>query len=251
MSRSRRSTWCRFVLLAAVVAYVTPVVAHAEETTATDTSLEEALDNMLDRFIEGVRGEGELPVTVVSAPDPVRAGVLRLRPGLLVNVLVTVGGEREVEDLDKRINNEGYVTLTLLGGVQASGMTLSEFGEDLEERYRRFIRQPHVEVTFSYDEEEEGRGTTSPWGSVTVLGRVKKPGRVNIPPTQDLTISMAVQEAGGFDTSAKTKDIRVARKRDGAAVEKLRVDLRAVAVKGEEDLKLRDGDVIYVPERLF
>jgi protein involved in polysaccharide export with SLBB domain len=238
------------LMLSALAALLWLPAACPDEAPGPDDSLEQALDKMLDRFIEGVRGEGEAPTEIVASgtADP---GALRLRPGLMINVLVTVAGEREFEDLDKRINNEGNVALTLLGNVHVSGMTLSELSKDLEEKYQTYIRQPHVEVTFSYDEEEEGRGTTSPWGSVTVMGRVKKSGRVNIPPTQDLTLSRAVQEAGGFDTSAKVKGIRVTRKRDDGSVEKLRVDLQAVAVKGEEDLKLKDGDVIYVPERLF
>ena len=96
-------------------------------------------------------------------------------------------------------------------------------------------------------------GSSSPWGYVTVLGRVKNPGRVNLPPTRDLTVSGAIQGADGFDTSANLRAVRISR--DGASGEKTHrtVDLNRIGETGEidEDLKLKAGDIIYVPERRF
>jgi protein involved in polysaccharide export with SLBB domain len=84
------------------------------------------------------------------------------------------------------------------------------------------------------------------------LGRVKKPGRVAIPATRDLTVSMAVQQAGGFDTSAKDTAIRITRSVGGKTGSR-EVNLRAVGAQGRvaEDLMLLPGDVVFVPELMF
>jgi len=98
-----------------------------------------------------------------------------------------------------------------------------------------------------------GPDAISPWGQVTVLGRVKQPGRVNIPPTKDLTVSAAIQNAGGLDSSAKDSAIRVTRRLDDGTYQTMDVDLRAVGARGARanDLILRDGDVVFVPQMMF
>ena len=130
------------------------------------------------------------------------------------------------------------------------GMTLTELSEALTGRYRDFFVDPQVVVDFVMDPDSDA---VSPWGHVTVLGRVKKPGRVNMPPTQDLTVSDAIQRAGGLDTSAKDSAIRVTRQRRNGLSEAIEVDLRAFGSRGQvkNDLILQSGDVVFVPEMIF
>ena len=86
-----------------------------------------------------------------------------------------------------------------------------------------------------------------------MLGRVKNPGRVNIPPTRDLTVSGAIQLAGGLDTSARDSAVLVTRKDEEGASNQYEVNLRRVGSRGEveEDLTVLPGDVVYVPEMIF
>ena len=119
---------------------------------------------------------------------------------------------------------------------------------DLQGLYSKYLRDPMVDVAFVVD---NSPGAVSPWGFVTVMGCVKQPGRINMPPTQDLTLSMAIQQAGGFDSSAKERSIVITRKDRDGNTEKLKADMRDIASKGQTDLPLRDGDVIFVPERFF
>ena len=109
---------------------------------------------------------------------------------------------------------------------------------------------PQVVVEFVKDQDSD---LVSPWGYVTVLGRVKNPGRVSIPPTQDLTVSGAIQKAGGLDTSAKDTSIRVTRQLPEGRTKQFDVDLRKVGSTGQvrEDLILTPGDVVFVPEMMF
>lgn len=174
----------------------------------------------------------------------------RLKPGLMLNIRVLVDGEVEVNADGKRVRNDGSIVLALLGRVPVEGYTLEELSVYIEKLYdESFFVDPSVEVEFS----SEGNDAISPWGCVTVLGRVKDPGKVGIPPTRDLTVSRAVQKAGGFDTSAKSDCIRVSRLKPDGEIEQLEVNLDEVGSKGEAaaDIVLQPDDVVFVPESLF
>jgi len=174
----------------------------------------------------------------------------RVRPGLVLSIRVLVAGDEEIDLDNKRVRNDGTVMLPLLGVVNVDGLTLGELSSMLQSMYNKscFV-DPSVEVEFA----DEGGNGVSPWGSVTVLGRVKKPGRVSIPPTRDLTVSRAIQEAGGFDTSAKSQAIRVSRRTAGGETDQMHVNLNRVGVEGEqeEDIVLQPGDIVFVPESVF
>jgi polysaccharide export outer membrane protein len=160
-------------------------------------------------------------------------------------------GIREIEDPEKRVSSGGTITLPLIGSVMAAGKTLPQLVEDLHARFAEYIVHPMVDVSFAMD---RSPGAVSPWGTVTVLGRVNQPGRISIPPTQDLTLSMAIQLAGGLDRSARDTAIRITRRSsDGGEMDVVDVNLRSAAVDGqtENDLLLQQGDIIYVPQKVF
>lgn len=173
-----------------------------------------------------------------------------IRPGMMVNVTVTVAGRKEIEETGRRVAEDSTLTLPLLGPLPVGGETLGMLTDRLSLRYREYFVNPQVLVEFVRDEMPEG---ISPWGHVTVMGRVKRPGRVYIPPTRDLTVSLAIQQAGGFDTSARDTAILVSRREpDGQTVSR-QINLRAVGRRGrtEDDIVLQPEDVVYVPELIF
>jgi polysaccharide biosynthesis/export protein len=165
-------------------------------------------------------------------------------------VSVLVSGNKEIDEVAKRISNAGEISLPLIGNVRANGMSLDELTSRLTELYSQYFVQPQVVIEFVKDQNSD---MVSPWGYVTVLGRVKNPGRVSIPPTQDMTVSGAIQKAGGLDTSAKDSAIRVTRQTPSGKSAQYEVDLRSVGSRGRvrDDLILKPGDVIFVPEMMF
>ncbi|MEI6788599.1 MAG: polysaccharide biosynthesis/export family protein [bacterium] len=173
-----------------------------------------------------------------------------LRPGLVINVTVLVAGKNEIAAPGKRITDKGTISMPLLGAVKVSAQSLESLSAQLTSAYKEFFVNPQVIVEFVRDDNREG---LSPWGSVTVLGRVKKPGRVSLPATRDLTLSGAIQQAGGYDTSAKENAIRITRKRPGGGIKTWQVDLRSVGAEGliENDILLEPDDVVYIPELIF
>jgi polysaccharide biosynthesis/export protein len=84
---------------------------------------------------------------------------------------------------------------------------------------------------------------------VFILGQVTKPGAVNLPSQEPLTVSKAVSLAGGFDKFAKQSNVQLIR--TGQKVQE--VDVRKILTgdSREEDPKLNPGDTVYVPESRF
>jgi polysaccharide biosynthesis/export protein len=84
---------------------------------------------------------------------------------------------------------------------------------------------------------------------IFILGQVKRPGAVNLPSQEALTVSKAISLAGGFDRFGRQTDVQIIRA--GAPV-KL-VDVRKI-LSGDsraEDPVLKPGDTVFVPETRF
>ncbi len=169
----------------------------------------------------------------------------RIRPGFVLAVKVEVQGRWEVDEQRVRVSNEGEIRLPLIGSVRAVDHSLNELNKLLTELYGKYYVSPLVTLDFVIDSRERG----SPWGSVTVLGRVKNPGVVALPPTRTLSLIAAIQEAGGFDTSADQRNIRITSSDNTTR----HINLRAMGRRGQmsEASTLADGDIVYVPERWF
>ena len=195
------------------------------------------------RSARHVQGGGDMTQT----PDA-RKGVTeaQLRPGLMVNVQVLVTGQKEIDEKNRRISESGFITLPLVGDVPVGDLTIRKAQSLLRAFYRHYYVDPQVLIECLM---ETGDTAVSPWGFVTVLGRVKQPGQVNVPPTRELTVSRAIQLAGGLDTSARSDAIRVTRTR-GNSKEQFQVDLDRIGARGmsKDDIQLIQGDVVYVPE---
>lgn len=195
--------------------------------------------------------------TLATAPErPVSLArgapfdVVKLRPGLVVNMTVLVAGKKEIDETAKRISDKGTMVLPLLGTLEVKDSSLEELSLKLTDLYRKYYVNPQVIVEFVRDANAEG---ISPWGYVTVLGRVKNPGRIALPATRDLTVSGGIQKAGGFNTSAKSDSILVTRRGpDGKSVTR-EIDLNAVGADGrmEDDVVVEADDVVFVPESRF
>ena len=210
----------------------------------------------LDPGFDGLRTEAQIGRDETAAqplaadPRPIRPEWATLRPGLVVNVAVVVAGKKQIEEVGRRVSENGALSLPLLGSLAIAGETLDSLTALLANRYREFFVDPQVIVEFVRNEQTAG---ISPWGYVTVLGRVKRPGRVDIPPTRDLTVSLAIQQAGGFDTSAKETAILVTRRSaDGESITN-QINLREIGARGQvdKDIVLLPDDVVYVPELIF
>lgn len=169
-----------------------------------------------------------------------------VRTGLTLAVKVEIQGKWEINESSVRVSDEGEIRLPLIGIVKAEGMTLSALRDRLMELYSEYFVNPSLNIEFSGDLRQGG---VSPWGSVTVLGRVKTPGVVPMPPTRSLSVIAAIAGAGGFDLSADQRAIRITS--PGGASRDVNLSALGRRGQGAEDFELKDGDIVYVPERIF
>lgn len=84
---------------------------------------------------------------------------------------------------------------------------------------------------------------------VYIIGQVGKPGAVNLPSQEILTVSKAVSLAGGFGQYAKQAEVQLMRSGKRVQV----VDVRAILTGDTkiQDPVLEPGDTVFVPESRF
>ena len=204
---------------------------------------------MLMGLLAGTSG-CQSPSPLVRTAEDQSAELVKLRPGLVISMSVLVAGNKEIDEPAKRVSDKGTVVLPLLGEVEVADMSLDELQAQLTSRYVMYFVAPQVILDFVHNTEAEG---ISPWGFVTVLGQVQTPGRVAVPATRDLTVSGAIQKAGGFAPSAKAGAILVTQSLPDGRTTTRTVNLHAVGAAGrrEEDVILNANDVVFVPESIF
>lgn len=186
--------------------------------------------------------------TTKHAAPPLVVPEAVVRSGYVLTIKVQVDGRKEIEESAVRVSEAGEVRLPLVAPVKVDGLTLNQLRDKVAASYSEYFVNPQVSVDFAAD----GNSGVSPWGTVTVLGRVKKPGHVPLPATRDLSLVAAIQAAGGFDTSADQGGIRVSRTGpSGAETRKVNLKDLGTQERSTVDLVLRDGDVVYVPELMF
>ncbi len=162
-----------------------------------------------------------------------------LQPGDLVEIQVF-----KEDDMQRtlRLNGNGSVTFPLVGNIHLSGLTLEEAEQKLAGQLMAYLRNPQVSMLVK----EYGNKT------VYVLGQVKKPSSIEIPPEKSLTVLEAISSVGGFTDIANTSKVRVLRTKDGKQ-ESLDVDVAQITKQGNKllDIALMPGDVVFVPQSMF
>ena len=175
----------------------------------------------------------------------------RIRPG--VNLIIQVGTiATQPAVMNALVDQNGTITLPYLlqEPVVCDGLTLDALKQKLVKAYSEYLRQPMITVTFG---PFDARGGVSPWGTVTVLGEVGRPGPVNMPSTMDLTVTKVLQEAGGCKPFADKSAILVTRCDKDGTQTRTKVDIVEIGKGGriDKDMPLRAGDVVWVPETWY
>ena len=147
----------------------------------------------------------------------------------------------ESQDLSTtaRVGARGFVTLPLLGPVEAKGLSAREAAQKIEDLYaQKYIREPHVNI---FVKEQQS-------AKVTVLGEVQKPGTYDFPSRRHLMDVLAMAE-GLTDKAGKIVQVKRVDEETGQPGT-LVVDMEELVKKGKAELNLEilRGDVVYVPE---
>jgi len=126
------------------------------------------------------------------------------------------------------VSGNGKVSLPLIGEVQAAGLTTRAFQDEVQNALRAgYLKDPRVSAEVLN------------FRPYYIMGEVSSPGKY--PYTDDLTVVNAVATAGGFTYRANKGKVYI--KRIGEERE------RSYPLTGTT--KVRPGDTIRIPERLF
>lgn len=86
-------------------------------------------------------------------------------------------------------------------------------------------------------------------GVIYILGAVGKPGAFMINNNEPLSLMQVISLAGGWKENASLSGARLIRKVPGGH-EELKLDLKHVLRGKQADIRVRDGDILYVPSSL-
>lgn len=142
-------------------------------------------------------------------------------------ISVTVFNEPDLSLKTTKINDDGTISVPLIGQVSIKGQTVSEVEELLNDLFQKdYLVKPRVTVVI--DE----------YRPFYINGEVKKPG--SYPFRTGMTVEIAVTIAGGFTERASRKSIYLAEEND---------------LTNRRNVKLNDsvkpGDILTIDESFF
>jgi len=132
---------------------------------------------------------------------------------------------------------DGRISFPLAGHIMAAGKNAQQLEEILKQRLARIIEKPVVTVTV----------VETPGNRIYVIGQVRKPGPYSV--ARPITVMQALSLAGGLTPFGDAGDIIIIRTVNGKQT-KIPFDY-SKAKRGkalEQNITLRSGDVIVVPE---
>lgn len=162
---------------------------------------------------------------------PIPSSTAELRPG--DSLTVSLQGVPDPSTNPVTIDDDGLISLPYIGTLHAAGLSAADLAQRIRQTYVAKQIYTAVDVSVSVTERY-----------VYVGGEVRRPGRIVWTP--DLTVSKAVQAAGGFTLYARKTGVRLVRAR--AAYD---VDVKLAQRDPAQDPRLVPGDSIDVPRSPF
>lgn len=205
------------LLLACLVTLAPPVLAQETPSAAADA----------------VAADAPPPA------DPAVPADYVIGPGDAINVFVWRNPELSVA---VPVRPDGKISTPLVEDMVAVGKTPSQLARDMEAVLGEYIRNPQVNVIVT--------NPVSAFSRVTAIGQLASPG--SFPYREGMRVLDLVLEAGGLGQFAAGNRARIVRMEEGERVE-IRVRLKDLMERGrlKDNVDLRPGDVLVVPESLF
>ena len=163
----------------------------------------------------------------------------RIGPENVLQIDVYYGRDQELSR-KVRVSSRGRIIFPLLGEVDVNGCSVAELENKITDLLNRdYLVNPQVSVFIEQ------------YSTVSILGQVKEPGSFEI--KGNLSLIELISLAGGFTKIAATNDVRVMRTRPDGAKTTIKVKANDIINKGrdDDDIQLKPGDIIMVPESFF
>ena len=155
-----------------------------------------------------------------------------LRIGDQLTIRLDFGGNQPPQTSDVVVDENGEISLPLVGRIKSEGLTTSELADRIQANYvpRYYIRcnaTVMATVRFFY-----------------VGGEVRGPSQYNW--SEDMTLLKAINTAGGFTEFANRRKVELMR-----GGEKKPYDCEDLRAHPNKDPVVQPGDSIYVPRSIF
>jgi protein involved in polysaccharide export with SLBB domain len=153
------------------------------------------------------------------------------------------------EPVSRRVTDTGDLDAPYIGRVRAAGRTTAQVAAEIKQLLEKDY---YHTATVKLGIDQVNRAAAM--GTVFLSGRVQRKGPIQFFKGERLTVSEAILKAGGFDEQfADMRSVKVTRQNRDGGSETFKVDVKAVLEKGQldEDVEVRDGDKIFVPQRLI
>jgi polysaccharide biosynthesis/export protein len=164
------------------------------------------------------------------------------------------------EDLTRttRVGLNGTISFPFVGEIKAQGLSVQELQKELERRLGpKYIIDPHVSITVTEFKSQK----------FFVVGNVQKPG--TYPLTKPIRVVEAISQAGGVSSGTSGKPLSgsvaiIIRAQPGGVSDQPRMpdrtpDSQKVTVSlpsamtgdAKENLEIKNGDTVYVPNLVY
>jgi polysaccharide biosynthesis/export protein len=136
------------------------------------------------------------------------------------------------------VQPDGSITLRNAGDLPAAGHTLAEFTASVKTAYSRILHNPVISVDLTDFEK--------PY--FVVGGQVAKPGKIEW--RGDVTLTEAIEMAGGFTDAAKHSQVLLFRRVSDQWTQAKVIDVKKMLTSRnlQEDPVLQPGDMLFVPK---
>jgi polysaccharide biosynthesis/export protein len=183
------------------------------------------------------------PVGPVATPSQTEAkaaeGNYIIGPGDTLEVFVWRNPELSVT---VPVRPDGKISTPLVEDMVAVGKTAPQLARDMEKVLSEYVRSPKVNIIVTT--------AASAFSLVKVVGQVQHPQA--LPYREGMTVLDAVLAVGGLTQFASGNRARIVRMENGRETV-IHVKLASLVNRGdvEENVRLRPGDVLVVPQTLF
>ncbi|MFP4313761.1 MAG: polysaccharide biosynthesis/export family protein [Alphaproteobacteria bacterium] len=196
-----------------------PAASKAKTVVEEKSKLNVPLDPVLD-----VAPTAETSVPVTQTPR-----IARYQLGKGDKIKVTVFGENDLSGTFL-INEEGYVSLPLIGEFAVSGLTVQDVKGIIDDKLSDgYLVDPSIAIE------------VAEFRPIYVMGEVSSPGEYDF--RTDMTVRNAVAMAGGFTYRAKQDNVKILRETSKNVI----FEIQGVG----PDVRIAPGDTIMIKERFF
>lgn len=146
---------------------------------------------------------------------------------------ISVWGEQNLSR-QVTVRSDGFISLPLVGDIEAAGKTPPKLKSELESRLSKYIKDPRCAIIVLEPRSKR----------YYVQGEVTRPGQYTL--DQELYLTQIIPIAGGFTQFADKGSIIIIRA-EGEKKIRMEIDYTKIIKGKTEDVPIKPGDTIIIP----